>query len=183
MSNSLKENKALETISSLDLTSFDRLWIYANPQKIKEKIVKNIKKRLEDFCQQWQSHGIAVTGDFLIIFDQIIILLAGLEEGSSQMSGCSIDSSVKIIKDINRDYGLDLLNRNYFFTLKDKDLIPHTRKQFIQEFNKGHLTTDSLVLDNLIRDPQNINNKLFISLKYSWHFKLVEETLKKTIDS
>ena len=173
MLNSLKEKRGLEAISSLDLTLFDRLWIYSNPQKIKEEVIKNIKKRLEGFCQQWQSHGTAVTGNFLILFEQIIILLASIGENNNQMSGCSIDSSVKIIKDINQDYGLDLLNRNYFFTLKGRDLTSYTREQFIQEFNTGQLSMDSLVLDSLIQNPQNINNKLFIQLKDSWHFKLV----------
>ena len=91
----------IEEVQSLLPTGFSdnsRVWIYQSSRAFIEKEQLEINEQLEQFYTQWTAHGAAVKGWAKILFGQFIVVMA--DETGMAVSGCSTDSSVKIIKSI-----------------------------------------------------------------------------------
>ena len=94
------------------LTSFDQLdtsskvWVYQSTSELTTDQTVTIKELLTDFVTQWNSHGADVTGAFDLLYDRFIILAA---DDRNSVSGCSIDSSVSVIREIETKLNLSLL--------------------------------------------------------------------------
>src|SRR6188768_266542 len=84
-----------------------RIWIYQSERKITSEEKTIISDTLEAFTQQWAVHGQPMDASFAVLHDQFIILAA-----NDQASGCSIDSSVRTIKNLGDQLGVDFFNRN-----------------------------------------------------------------------
>ena len=68
-----------------------------------------IEERLEQFVEGWQTHGTPVKGFGTLLFGQFVILVA--DETANGVSGCSTDSSVRVIKKIEADFTVSMFDR------------------------------------------------------------------------
>ena len=75
-------------------------------RKFKSHEILEIKIRLEEFCQNWNTHGALMPTSFQILNQQIIVL--AVDESKLGASGCSIDSSVRVLKEIEEGFNLNL---------------------------------------------------------------------------
>ena len=91
----------LEQQLPLDFAADSRVWIYQCNRAFREKEVIEINEQLLQFYEQWESHGKKVKAWAGILFNQFIVMMAD-EKASALVGGCSIDSSVRIIKSIEK---------------------------------------------------------------------------------
>ena len=77
-----------------------KVWVYQANRSFSLQEALDIEEMLNDFASQWKSHGIPVKGAGYLFFGQFIILMA--DETATGVSGCSTDSSVRLIKDIEQ---------------------------------------------------------------------------------
>ena len=77
-----------------------RVWIYQASCVFSLQEALDIEELLTEFAAQWKSHGTPVKGGVYLFFGQFIVLLA--DETATGVSGCSTDSSVRLIKDIEQ---------------------------------------------------------------------------------
>src|SRR5262245_50156712 len=92
--------------------SFDdnsRVWIYQSNRMFLLSEALQIESLLEDFVENWKSHGTPVKGYANLIFGQFVVLMA--DETATGVSGCSTDSSVRLIKEIENLFGVEMFNR------------------------------------------------------------------------
>src|SRR5678816_4958372 len=75
-----------------------RVWIYQSSRLFFLSEALQIEELLENFVSAWQSHGVPVKGYANLFFGQFIVLMA--DESATGVSGCSTDSSVRLIKHI-----------------------------------------------------------------------------------
>lgn len=159
----LKEQ--LELIPA-DFPENSRVWIYQSnrPFQAKEKI--EIKEQLEHFYLQWNVHGADIKGWAGILFDHFIVFIA--DDSNIAISGCSIDSSVKVLKSIERQYNVQLFDR-MTITLLVKDsiqMLPFSQLQYALE--KEYITGDTLIFNNLIDKLIHLQTDWLLPLKDSW---------------
>src|SRR5688572_4607456 len=99
------------------LQDSSRVWVYQSVRKLTEPEERAISEALESFTQEWAAHGQPLKSSFKIMYHQFIILAA--DESYNQASGCSIDDSVRVIKNIDQHFSLDLFNRTIVGFLKE----------------------------------------------------------------
>ncbi len=87
-----------------------RIWIYGFKEQLSEKDVKIICDELDSFVENWNSHNKPVKGDYEILHDRFVILVA-----ESSVSGCSIDNSVKVFRKLKNEHNLDGLNQDLVY--------------------------------------------------------------------
>ncbi|TNE98140.1 MAG: hypothetical protein EP322_05435 [Bacteroidetes bacterium] len=101
-----------------------RVWIYQSQSRITEDIQNQIKKSLKLFLSGWATHGTELFGGAEIVEDYFIILC--VDESKVPASGCSIDTSVRFIKELESKYNLNLFNRlNVLIELGNEKQIVH----------------------------------------------------------
>lgn len=143
-----------------------RVWVYQANRVFSLQEALDIEEMLSDFASQWNSHGIPVKGAGYLFFGQFIILMA--DETATGVSGCSTDSSVRLIKDIEQKFNVNMFDRmTLAFVVKDKiQLLPLTQLQYAAD--NGFIDGDTLYFNNLIETKEELENNWIIPVKDSW---------------
>ena len=149
-----------------DFHPSSRVWIYQSSRLFSIGEALEIEDVLQEFTESWNSHGEKVKGYGNLFFGQFIILMA--DESQAGVSGCSTDSSVRLIKSIEETFKVDMFNRqNLAFLLKDKiQLLPLSQLKYAME--NGFITPDSLYFNNLVSTKEELLNKWILRIKDSW---------------
>src|SRR4026207_496729 len=132
--------------------SDSRVWIYQCSRLFSLNEALEIEELLKEFTQQWKSHGTPVKGEAHLFFGQFIVLIA--DETATGVSGCSTDSSVRLIKDIEQRFKVNMFDRTTMaFVVKDKvELLPLTQLQYA--FGNGFINSDTLYFNNLVQTKE-----------------------------
>lgn len=143
-----------------------RVWIYQSSRFFSISEALQIEEILENFVANWQSHGAKVKGWANLLFGQFIVIMA--DETIAGVSGCSTDSSVRIIKSIEQNFNVDLFNRqNLAFVIKEKvQVLPLSQLKYAVE--NGFVTSETLYFNNLVQVKEELENNWLIPLKDSW---------------
>jgi hypothetical protein len=91
------------------LPDSSRVWVYAasRPLTGDDKVIA--ENLLNRFISQWATHGSAMTAGACVLFDRFLVIAA--DEQKMAASGCSIDSSVRVIKEIGQTISVDFFDR------------------------------------------------------------------------
>ena len=143
-----------------------KVWIYQANKVFSLQEALDIEEMLNEFASQWKSHGIPVKGAGYLLFGQFIILMA--DETATGVSGCSTDSSVRLIKDIEQKFNVNMFDRmTLAFAVKDKiQLLPLAQLQYAAD--NGFIDGDTLYFNNLVQTKEELENKWIIPVKDSW---------------
>jgi len=149
-----------------DFADDSRVWIYQSSRLFSIQEVLQVEEMLNNFVRTWKSHGDPVKGYANVFFGQFVVLMA--DERATGVSGCSTDSSVRLIKKIEQDFGVNMFDRTSLaFVVKDKvQLLPLAQVQYA--LDNGFITPDTLYFNNLVQDKQQLLNNWLIPLKESW---------------
>ncbi len=143
-----------------------RIWIYQSNRLFALSEALEIEELLKDFTGQWKSHGTPVKGAGYLFFGQFIILMA--DEKATGVSGCSTDSSVRLIKDIEQRFTVNMFDRTTLaFVVKDKvELLPLSQLEYAVE--NGFINPDTLYFNNLVQTKEELESKWIVAIKDSW---------------
>lgn len=159
------------------LSNKSRIWIYQSDRKLSTEEVASISNDLRSFCDDWNVHGQPLPASFDVRFEQFIILFA--DESQMQTSGCSIDSSVRQIREIAGKFQLDLFNRELIGFLNppaDVNLI--AMKRLKESFQAGMLNSDSLTFNNLITTKDQLQHSWIVPVGETWVKRYMPATVK-----
>ena len=92
-----------------NLPQESRIWIYQSSRKFSDEEVAEIEKDLMQFIENWSAHGTSLEASFTIRYNRFIILSVNQEFHPA--TGCSIDSSVGFIQNLEQKYSVDLLDK------------------------------------------------------------------------
>lgn len=143
-----------------------RVWIYQSSRIFSLAEAFALEDMLNDFVRSWKSHGDQVKAFGNLFFGRFIVLIA--DESQTTVGGCSTDSSVHFIKDIEQKFNVDLFNRQMLaFIVKEKiELIPLS--QFNYAVENGFIDENSLYFDNTVLTKAEMEARWITPVKNSW---------------
>lgn len=143
-----------------------RVWVYQSSRVFSLSEALDIEDKLKDFTDKWLSHGAVVKGEAHLFFGQFIVLLA--DESATGVSGCSTDSSVRLIKEIEQKFKVNLFDRlTLAFIFKNKiQLLPVSQLEYGVE--NGFISPDTLYFNNIVQTKEELENQWIIPVKNSW---------------
>jgi hypothetical protein len=150
-----------------NLPSHSRVWIYQSNRKFTTQEVEFITEKAILFTNQWTKHGSDLQGSFVIKYNQFLIL--AVDEGFNNVSGCSIDSSVRFVKELEKFMGVDMMNKMNI-SFKDDDHINIVTISDFKEFIKSNkITSETIVFNNMISTKEELETQWEVSVNNSWH--------------
>jgi hypothetical protein len=143
-----------------------RVWIYQASRLFTESESSQIDEMLSEFVSSWHSHGVTVKGYAHLFYGQFIILMA--DETASGVSGCSTDSSVRLMKSIEQLFNVQLFDRLLLaFLIAGKvQLLPISQLDFAEE--NQHISSDTIYFNNTVQTKKELEEKWLLPLKESW---------------
>ncbi|MEP6685104.1 MAG: hypothetical protein ABJA35_17655 [Parafilimonas sp.] len=150
----------------VDFNANSRVWIYQASRLFTISEALQIEDLLNDLVKNWKAHGAPVKGYSNLFFGQFIILMA--DEEATGVSGCSIDSSVRIIQQIEKQFGVEMFNwQNLAFIIKDQvQIIP--RQQFSYAVENNFVTEQTLFFNNVVTTKKELEDIWIIPVSESW---------------
>src|SRR6476659_3796485 len=154
-----------------DFDPVSRVWIYQSSRLFTVSEALQIEEMINQFAQNWLSHRIPVKGAAHLFFGQFVILIA--DESATGVSGCSTDSSVRLIKEIEKIFGVNMFDRLALaFIDKDKvQILPMPQLKYAVE--QGFITADTLFFNNAVLTKEELENNWIIPVKDSWLAKKI----------
>jgi hypothetical protein len=148
------------------LPANSRIWVYQSSRPLTASEKQVAAAALEDFCQSWTAHQHALKTSFTIEHDQFIVLAT--DEDFHQPSGCSIDSSVRALKDLQHRIGLDFFDRSRVAFLVDGQVITHPLARLKAIFEAGELQSGNLTFDNLVPSRGDLAHRWKMPVEKTW---------------
>jgi len=152
-------------------SSDSRVWVYQSSRLFTISEALQVEEMIDRFARSWVSHGVPVKGAAYLFFGQFIVLMA--DETATGVSGCSTDSSVRLIKEIEQQFGVNMFDRLLLaFVVKDKvQLLPMPQLKLAVE--QGFITADTLFFNNVVLTKDDFEKSWIIPAKDSWLSKKI----------
>ncbi|MEO5975612.1 MAG: hypothetical protein ABIS36_00985 [Chryseolinea sp.] len=148
------------------LPDHSRLWIYQSPKKISSSDSSTISESLTSFTSRWSAHGEPLNASFQILYDQFVLL--AVDEEVHAASGCSIDDSARVIKEIGSRIGVDLFDRSSVAFLVNSKVITIPLASLNKEYAAGLWTRQSLLVNTLLLRKGDVKNGLLVPAELTW---------------
>ncbi len=149
-----------------------RLWTYQANRSFSETELVTITETLHNFVQHWETHQQPLQASFQIIHNRFIVL--AVEENYQAASGCSIDKSVEIMKQLSTTLQIDLFDRlliNYQENLKDNLVQTWKSAQMTSlkaKITAKELTEDTIIFNTLVQTKQELVENVFVKASQTW---------------
>lgn len=156
---------------SLDkLPDHSRLWIYQAPRPLTLEECEVVAADLENFTADWQAHGKDLFAGYAVLYHRFIVL--AVDETVQAATGCSIDDSVAVIRRLQDEIGIDLMDRMQIAFRSENNLVVSSDiKSFKEAVENGDVDEETIVFNNLVTNLGEFRSKWEVPAKDSWHTK------------
>lgn len=155
----------LVNFDSLENTS--KIWIYQSNREFSEQEVAEISRDLENFIGTWKRHGDDLKASYQIKYNQFIVI--AVDEDYHEVSGCSIDASVNLIKQFEKKFAVDLTNK-LNISFKDNNNINVVSMANFQNYAKQQkITSNTVVFNNMVTNKADFEQNWEVTADKSWH--------------
>lgn len=131
-----------------DLSDNNKIWVYISDRPFTEEEDIFVEHKLTDLCNNWDVHGSPLKASFVVVKSQIVVLFS--DEVDNQASGCSIDSSVRGLKEIGEKLNIDFFNRWNIACEKDNTIQVLHVNDFKAKLKIGEITGEDYVFKNVL---------------------------------
>lgn len=162
----MMETKEINIEIPSTLSPSSRIWIYQSDRLLNEEEREQVNLRGKAFAKQWAAHKVQLEADFFLLSDLFLVL--AVDESAHGASGCSIDSSVQFIREMQSGFQLRLLDRLKVAIWKDGswEIVQHTAiKTMLAE---GKIDAETLTANLLVERLEDLSTRFMLPLKDSW---------------
>jgi hypothetical protein len=148
------------------LPDYSRVWVYQAERRLNEQELVIVRQRLSRFCEGWNTHGNGMPTSFEVFDNQILVL--AVDESGLGASGCSIDSSVKVLKELESLLGFNLTDQGKVSVRNTEgDLKVFPALGLKSKVQSGELTLEQEVINPLVRTKADLH-QLWQPVRNSW---------------
>jgi chemotaxis regulatin CheY-phosphate phosphatase CheZ len=150
-----------------DLPEHSKIWIYQANRKLSDEEVNAITEATKEFVENWTAHGTSLEASFVMKYNRFIIL--AVNQDFHPATGCSIDSSVQFIQNLEAKYEIDLLDKMNV-TYKTGEFIAFkTLIEFKQLAKSKSVSENTIVFNNLVNTIEEWQDFWEVPANESWH--------------
>src|SRR5579871_103551 len=149
-----------------DFAPDSRVWIYQSNRIFSVSEALQIEDLLNEFATSWKSHGTPVKGHANLFFGQFVVLMA--DESATGVSGCSTDSSVRLIKQVEQLFNVNMFDRLLLaFVVKEKvQMLPLSQLSYAAE--NDFINQETIYFNNTVQTKEELENNWMIPISKSW---------------
>ena len=150
-----------------NLPTHSRVWIYQSDRKFSTQEEEFISEKAVSFVDKWTKHGSDLQGSFVIKYNQFLVL--AVDEGFNNVSGCSIDSSVRFVQEIEKLLRVDMMNKMNI-SYREGESINSVKMTIFKAYVKTNkITSKTIVFNNMVSTKQDLKTLWEVPLIKSWH--------------
>lgn len=148
-----------------DFPKNSKLWLYQANRILDNSELQLLSAKLENFAQNWAAHGKPLKAKTAVLFDSLLVFM--VDGNAENASGCSIDSSVRFVKNLGEEFAIDFMDRSIVLVLDKEEF--HIEK--IQ-----NLGTNDKIVDYSLSNFGEFQSKLIQEFSASPYARLAHST-------
>jgi hypothetical protein len=156
------------------LPAHSRIWIYQSDRELTSQEIGVITRQLETFCDSWNAHQQPLKTGFTIAHNRFLVLAA--DEDYHLPSGCSIDSSVRVLKSMGQELNVNFFDRTNIAFLVDGTIKTFALPALKAHFEKGDLTADTPTFNNLVPSRGDFESDWLVRSENTWLAKYLPKS-------
>lgn len=134
-----------------------RVWIYQASRPLTPAEIVAVLPSLARFAEEWTSHGYALHALAQFLHQHFLVI--GLDEGIAGASGCSIDASVRFVAQLEKQLGVELLEKSHLAFLQNGAVELLKRSQLKAAVTAGTLVPETFYFDNTLATKGELDVK------------------------
>jgi hypothetical protein len=153
-----------------------RAWVYTANRILTAAESALIMERLAPFLTEWSSHGTPLQSAAQVI-DQAIIVMA-VENGFEAASGCSIDKSVRVLKELELELHISLFDRLKILYKSPNSSVVEVLPlaAFKNKLAAGEISADGTIVNTQVESVGELKSELWKEVKNSWLARFLPHT-------
>ena len=151
-----------------------RVWVYQASRQMTVNEINRARKVLESFTNDWAAHGSPLRSSFKFLHDRFVLI--AVDEGLNMASGCSIDSSVHVMKLIGDETGIDFFDRTHVPFLISEDVVLIKRTELKEKYRSGVWNGTTRTFNTLAQTVREIRNQWLMEAEKTWLRRYMQES-------
>ncbi|MGY5352948.1 ABC transporter ATPase [Wenyingzhuangia sp. IMCC45533] len=144
-----------------------RVWVYQSNREFTDTEIDLIASRTTEFVEQWTRHGENVRGSFTIVHQRFLIV--AVDQDFMEVSGCSIDASVKLVQQLQAELQVDMLDKLAIAYKNNKEVTITTLAEFGKKVKNKEINANTIVFNNMVNTKIGVETQWEVPAKESWH--------------
>lgn len=154
-----------------EISDDSRLWIYQIDKELSQTENDELLHETISFLASWTAHGSNLKAAAKI--EKHRLLLIAVDESSAGASGCSIDSKMAFLREIQLKMKIDLFSRSDIFYVEKSSFKSMDLNNFKNLISKGELSEETLIYNTTIHRKGQLKSDFLIPVKNSWLMKMI----------
>lgn len=144
-----------------------RLWVYQASRELSEAECAVLENEMDKFSSDWAAHGKALKNAFLIAYKRFLVI--SVDESQAGATGCSIDSSVAVLKKIESRFDISFFDRMQLTYKSNGEVKDASMSEFQELLREGAISERTIVFNNMVTNKGDWESLWEVPLKESWH--------------
>ncbi|TAH18034.1 MAG: hypothetical protein EAZ08_12600 [Cytophagales bacterium] len=158
-----------------ELPNNSRVWIYQADRDLSKEECTSIDVALLQFTSAWEAHQHPLQASFQVLYHRFICL--AVDGSYHEPSGCSIDKSVAIIRQIEQMFDLKLFDRLTVAYLENGNIKTLKNKDIRQKIASGEFSPETIIFNNIVQTKEELDRNWKIAASQSWLSKYFETVM------
>lgn len=154
----------------MQFSQSSRVWVYQSDKELNGADVNKLQEALNNFTTSWTAHNNQLKAKAEIRYNRFIILI--VDESQAGATGCSIDKSVRFMKDIEQHFGISLFDRFNLAYRSGEQILSVPRHTFEELIVNKTIDSNTVVFNNMVQNLSELESKWEVPVKESWHTQL-----------
>lgn len=143
-----------------------RVWIYQSNRSFTIPEENEIKEILAKFIEGWNTHGNEVSGFGQLFYHRFFVLMA--DETKFGVSGCSTDSSIRMLKQIEKKFDVQLLDRLMPALIINNEIQLMNVSAIRKSFEEKSISKNTLYFNNMVLNKNEFCEEWLLTLEQGW---------------
>jgi len=154
-----------------DMPAQARIWIYQSSRPLSEAEETYTMQLGQKFTTSWAAHGKPLQASVKIFHKRFLVI--AVDEDYNQASGCSIDASVALVRELEEKFSsarehFSFFDRTQVTFIHQDEIFVETTTRIKQQVAEGKIKPETLTFNNLVDNKAQFEKEWVIPAKDSW---------------
>lgn len=153
-------------VSFEELPGSARVWIYQSDRMLSAQDIATIEAISKDFLTGWAAHGAPLKSSYQVLHDKFLVI--AVDENFNQASGCSIDASVGLIRNLEQSLKINFFDRTKVCFLINDEVFESPITELKKLIETGTIQADTPTFNTLASNKSSLDESWMIPAEESW---------------
>ncbi|MBL3657886.1 hypothetical protein [Fulvivirga sediminis] len=153
-------------VSFEELSENARVWIYQTGKELSSEEKQVVESRAKVFCEGWAAHGSPMKCSAKIFHNRFLVLAA--DEDYTKASGCSIDSSVHMVQELEKQLGISFFDRTKVAFLLNDEIYVESLNKLKESVQDGVIKKETITFNNTVSNKKELESKWMVPAEATW---------------